>query len=250
MLHQHSSVDARVTTVSGALCRRTVRIGKHTQHITSSQFWPQSKSAASPVEAGKDIQTQPFFPYRGTCRHIPVPACFPKEIPEEPSALDSMSSPATPAERPAEKRSTSLGFLRRAKSNEPVRDRKTSGSLLGRRKASNPDQEELQRQQQAEVAARIPPKLPGYTPQPQIQSFGGESYQPRMATKYSMDKSNGNGAPPMPAIPAGYSEGPADPYARTESMTHRGRYSYASSAVSTLNSPRRVRRRKDPTPYK
>ncbi|KAJ3472721.1 hypothetical protein NLG97_g10764 [Lecanicillium saksenae] len=32
-------------------------------------------------------------------------------------------------------------------------------------------------------------------------------------------------------------------------MTHRGRYSYASSAISTLNSPRRVRRRKDPTPF-
>ncbi|RKU45396.1 hypothetical protein DL546_004710 [Coniochaeta pulveracea] len=32
-------------------------------------------------------------------------------------------------------------------------------------------------------------------------------------------------------------------------MTHRGRYSYASSAMSTINSPRRVRRRKDPTPF-
>ena len=42
----------------------------------------------------------------------------------------------------------------------------------------------------------------------------------------------------------------ADPYGRTESMTHRGRYSYASSAASTVNSPRRVRRRKDPTSYK
>ncbi|KAL2114739.1 hypothetical protein VUR80DRAFT_49 [Thermomyces stellatus] len=49
--------------------------------------------------------------------------------------------------------------------------------------------------------------------------------------------------PPVPATPA------FDPYARTESMTHRGRYSYASSAVSTINSPRRVRRRKDPTPF-
>jgi len=41
-----------------------------------------------------------------------------------------------------------------------------------------------------------------------------------------------------------------DPYANVGSMAHRGRYSYASSAVSTLNSPRRVRRRKDPTPFK
>lgn len=40
-----------------------------------------------------------------------------------------------------------------------------------------------------------------------------------------------------------------DPYPRTESMTHRGRYSYASSQHSTVNSPRRVRRRKDPTPF-
>jgi septin family protein len=31
--------------------------------------------------------------------------------------------------------------------------------------------------------------------------------------------------------------------------TSGGRYSYANSTVSTLNSPRRVRRRKDPTPY-
>ena len=52
---------------------------------------------------------------------------------------------------------------------------------------------------------------------------------------------------PIPPIPA---NGFVDPYARTESMTHRGRYSYASSAVSTINSPRRVRRRKDPTPFK
>lgn len=161
-----------------------------------------------------------------------------------------MSSPAPSADRPAGKRSTSLGFLRRAKSNEPLGDRKTSGSRLGRKKTSNLDQEELRRQQEAEAATKNPPKLPGYTPQPQIQSFGGENYQPRMAPKYSMDSSSFNGAPPMPPIPTGYSEAPIDPYARTESMTHRGRYSYASSAVSTLNSPRRVRRRKDPTPYK
>ncbi|KAL9114218.1 MAG: hypothetical protein Q9227_001640 [Pyrenula ochraceoflavens] len=52
--------------------------------------------------------------------------------------------------------------------------------------------------------------------------------------------------PPVPGSPSGPEN---DPYARTESMTHRGRYSYASSAHSTVNNPRRVRRRKDPTPY-
>ncbi|KAL9085085.1 MAG: hypothetical protein Q9159_004900 [Coniocarpon cinnabarinum] len=41
-----------------------------------------------------------------------------------------------------------------------------------------------------------------------------------------------------------------DPYARTESMTNRGRSSYANASVNGhVNSPRRVRRRKDPTPF-
>ncbi|KAL7822809.1 Septin domain-containing protein [Trichoderma gracile] len=50
---------------------------------------------------------------------------------------------------------------------------------------------------------------------------------------------------PVPPIPANA----FDPYARSESMTNRGRYSYASSAMSTINNPRRIRRRKDPTPF-
>ncbi|KAB8356619.1 hypothetical protein FH972_024197 [Carpinus fangiana] len=52
------------------------------------------------------------------------------------------------------------------------------------------------------------------------------------------------------SVSGSISQSPAvDPYARTESMTNRGRYSYASSAISNVNSPRRVRRRKDPTPF-
>ena len=35
----------------------------------------------------------------------------------------------------------------------------------------------------------------------------------------------------------------------TDTVVPGGRYSYANSTVSTMNSPRRVRRRKDPTPY-
>lgn len=42
-----------------------------------------------------------------------------------------------------------------------------------------------------------------------------------------------------------------DPTERTESMTNRGRFSYASSmAPVNVSSPRRVRRRKDPAPFK
>ncbi|KAL7275402.1 hypothetical protein RUND412_001653 [Rhizina undulata] len=44
-----------------------------------------------------------------------------------------------------------------------------------------------------------------------------------------------------------------DPYAHSKdlaSMANRGRYSYASTAgVSSINSPRRLRRRRDPTPF-
>lgn len=54
-----------------------------------------------------------------------------------------------------------------------------------------------------------------------------------------------NSSSPLP----GTAPSTVDSHSRTESMTHRGRYSYASSAAG-LNSPRRVRRRKDPTPFK
>ncbi|KAF3941385.1 Septin-9 [Dactylella cylindrospora] len=39
-----------------------------------------------------------------------------------------------------------------------------------------------------------------------------------------------------------------DPY-QNVSITNRGRYSYASSAVSTVHGPRRLRKRKDPVPF-
>ncbi|KAJ5153233.1 uncharacterized protein N7482_009711 [Penicillium canariense] len=141
-------------------------------------------------------------------------------------------------------RRTSLGFLRRSKSTEPLGERKPSGS---RKKMSKTQamEEELRRQRES-YAPKSAPRLPDLSPTPQLETFGGEGRD--------------NLAPP-PAIPRPHSgfAAPAmsfnspgdavDPYARTESMTHRGRYSYASSAVSTVNSPRRIRRRKDPTPY-
>lgn len=58
-------------------------------------------------------------------------------------------------------------------------------------------------------------------------------------------------SPNIPGKVNGSKEYVSDPTERTESMTHRGRYSYASSVVPVnVNSPRRVRRRKDPTPFK
>jgi hypothetical protein len=106
-------------------------------------------------------------------------------------------------------------------------------------------EDELRRQRDS-YAPKSAPRLPDLSPAPELETFGGEE-RDRMAD-------------PMPPRPqSGFAASPSmtssitnviDPYARTESMTHRGRYSYASSAVSTVNSPRRVRRRKDPTSYK
>jgi hypothetical protein len=134
-------------------------------------------------------------------------------------------------------------------------------------------QEEANRKaREAAMLPKQPPRLPSHSALPQIESFGGDAYRPdsvaiisnkagnythnfsrpsmdhhRMAPQQQHD--NLAVAPPMPGTsPNTYMD--FDPYPRTESMTHRGRYSYASSQISTVNSPRRVRRRKDPTPFK
>ncbi|EXJ79598.1 hypothetical protein A1O3_07877 [Capronia epimyces CBS 606.96] len=138
------------------------------------------------------------------------------------------------------RRSASLGSrLFRSKSGEALGDRKSSGGRLKKRQGEMDESVKV---------TQSPPRLPGYTPQPLgIQTFGGENYNPHAASPHHP---NGvRGAPPVPPLPEQKDKDLVDPYARTESMTHRGRYSYATSTVSTINSPRRVRRRKDPTPY-
>lgn len=140
-------------------------------------------------------------------------------------------------------RRTSLGFLRRSKSTEPLGERKSSG----RKKISKSErmEEELRRQRES-YAPKIAPRLPDLGLTPQIEDFGEE--RDTLAAEPALPRpQSGFDAPRTLGSPNPDS---VDPYARTESMTHRGRYSYASSAVSTVNSPRRVRRRKDPTPYK
>lgn len=151
-------------------------------------------------------------------------------------------------------RRTSFGFLRRQKSTD-------TGKMLKKNRGASGQY------QQPNIPA-VPPQLPSHSPLSQIPSFGGEnaradSYQQmgKNAAQYRAGSGNYAGAyqvpvPPVPgSSPPGQKNGDhfVDPYARTESMTHRGRYSYASSAISVgtgINSPRRVRRRKDPTPFK
>ncbi|RHZ63189.1 hypothetical protein CDV55_105011 [Aspergillus turcosus] len=141
-----------------------------------------------------------------------------------------------------DQRRTSLGFLRRAKSTEPLSERKTSG--IRSKKRTQAQEEELRRQRDS--MPQFPPRLPDLAPTPVIETFGGDGQHDSVPTQSNeaIASHHNLAIRKMSASPEA-----VDPYARTESMTHRGRYSYASSAVSTVNNPRRMRRRKDPTPY-
>ncbi|TEA20156.1 Neuronal-specific septin-3 [Colletotrichum sidae] len=150
-------------------------------------------------------------------------------------------------------------LLRRSKSGDLGKGGKKAQALREQQ------ERELERQRQAAIS-KSPPKLPEFYKAndelsnsiPSDLRSEAESVlsDHTIGTAYSARPSMDPGArnavgyiPPMPPMPANANNGAYDPYARTESMTHRGRYSYASSAVSTVNSPRRVRRRKDPTPF-
>ena len=107
---------------------------------------------------------------------------------------------------------------------------------------------------------RQAPKIPDLAPADKLQTFGGGNIRydrpnihDRSVPPSAVDVRQtfiAHAIPMPPPVPRTHSGGYVDPYARTESMTHRGRYSYASSVASTINGPRRVRRRKDPTPFK
>jgi hypothetical protein len=160
--------------------------------------------------------------------------------------IPSPPDPKSPTRR------TSFGFLHRSKSKEPLQNRKGSGGKITK-KHEQAREEELRRLQGGNLMAESVPKLPDFKPSPQLQTFGGEEPMSDSAAQKSRNVKMEALARtvPMPPMP-GQSQTPdhVDPYARSESMTHRGRYSYAPSAVSSIDSPRRVRRRKDPTPYK
>ncbi|KAH6855226.1 hypothetical protein B0I37DRAFT_51455 [Chaetomium sp. MPI-CAGE-AT-0009] len=142
--------------------------------------------------------------------------------------------------------------------------RSSLGMLLRRSKSSDLKRQqaarELELQRQRDAVPKSPPRLPvlyNGAPAPQLglgsdarpdslAIVSGRAEQMSAATpRVSMEPPRSAISIPPPPIP----NGGFDPYAGTGSMAHRGRYSYASSAISTINSPRRVRRRKDPTPF-
>lgn len=173
----------------------------------------------------------------------------------------SSPEPVKRQERP--RRRPSFNFLHRSKSVERLAaTRSSSGGKLTKKQPMVVRDQELIPQQ--------PPKIPDLPRPIQLQTFGGEITRGGSMADLSgkgpgQGQHQGGSTPgdfrahtgpniynvPIPPIPGTQGNGGyVDPYARSESMTHRGRYSYASSAISTINSPRRVRRRKDPTPFK
>lgn len=164
--------------------------------------------------------------------------------PEDPSP---QPIPDSATREGSQRRRPSFSFLHRTKSGERLSSlssrspppRSPSTGKLKKKQRDLLISQELMR----EKANRQAPMIPDLPRPTQLQTFGGEE----ITGHYQRRTESGSNVYniPIPPIP-----GNVDPYARTESMTHRGRYSYASSTVSTINSPRRVRRRKDPTPFK
>lgn len=167
------------------------------------------------------------------------------------------------------RRRGSFSFLRRSKS----RERSISGSTPSRRLSKK----DRRRQEMMQEQIPSPPlRIPIIPHPPDLQVFGSEDKRPdsvaimsnraggsfkyRLAQKSSQetlgsDMYRGMPVPPVPPIPpipatATTPRSYVDEFPRTESLVHRGRHSYASSAISTINSPRKIRRRKDPTPFK
>lgn len=112
---------------------------------------------------------------------------------------------------------------------------------------SPPQRQQQQQQQQRPPANFSRPQAMAPTP-----ASNNNSSSPGYAVRSGGSGLGPSSSPPYnPGHSTGSGEYVVDPYEdRTHSITNRGRFSYASSHVNAVNSPRRVRRRKDPTPFK
>lgn len=199
------------------------------------------------------------------------------------------SAPPLPKTRIAQAHSEAAARKEQGKQRQDSNGSTRSFTML--RKSSKLKAQQAEQQRREASLPREPPHLPSLNPLPGIATFGGEDARPDSvaifnnaythsqpsATNFSrpsaMAPSSSFTSSSSPAYAARGANGiprdstsPPDSKAtktngeyvanpstdRTESMTNRGRYSYASSTVNvnSINSPRRVRRRKDPTPFK
>ncbi|KAL8759649.1 MAG: hypothetical protein Q9199_000610 [Rusavskia elegans] len=186
-------------------------------------------------------------------------------------------SPKSESRHGSLRRRPSFSFLRRSKSREGPSRTVSGGTIRSSSRGSTPGrklskkQRVLSREQEIrqENIPTQPPKIPDIPHIHKLQTFGGEDHRPDSVAIMSGNaggyRSNRTGSQasrvtpglagshniPVPPIPGDYAGGksPVDLFMRTESIAHRGRSSYASSMASTINSPRRLRKRKDPTPF-
>jgi len=180
---------------------------------------------------------------------------------------DPTAAPTTNGDfQVAAARRSSFSFLRKRSSESKVTTSRAPS--MSRKQKALAQEEALRKQREAAMLPREPPRLPSHSPLPQIASFGGEHRPDSVAivsnkvgnysTNFSRPSveqhrmaaptSNLAVMPPVPGSSPSFID--TDPYARTESMTNRGRFSYASSQISAVNSPRRVRKKKQPSPFK
>ena len=183
--------------------------------------------------------------------------------------------PSVPATRIAQAHQAAAAVSQSGGRTSTSSNRKTStegGRTMLRKSSKLKAAQEAERLEQERLARQRapPPRLPTHNPLPGIDSFGGDEAQQGRTNfsrpGYNMPSSNHHNTSSSPAYAVRGGQVPGSPPAsktngeyvdsssvaeRHESMTHRGRYSYASSiAPINMNSPRRIRRRKDPTPFK
>ncbi|KAA6408252.1 MAG: hypothetical protein FRX48_07994 [Lasallia pustulata] len=204
---------------------------------------------------------------------VSSPLSQPPRPPSRSSPPDIFDLPIPPSPDSADRgrshppRQSPLGFIRRMRSVERVTTRRSSsgGKLTKKQLAMERDYQT----REATAISQQPPRIPDLPYPGRLQTFGGEDekppttkdqaaspgrqeqYVPNRATPvfpFGPDHSHNVPVPSIPQSPPAGQRESVDPNAKTESMTHRGRYSYANS-TNTVNSPRRMRRRKDPTPF-
>lgn len=224
----------------------------------------------------------PSNPIQSEAPPLPPP---PRDLPEHYRALsptsttDSMiSSAQSPIDGPAPAsrqsfRRGSFGFLSQRKNTFTSEE----GHKMLRKQKLREKEEQLRHEREFKASNlqtnMPPPVLPSHDPLEPISTFGGEDRPDSVAIisnkasnfsrPYAISPSNSlavmnnrNGVAPSQRDAMAGSGGQSingeyvGPQAREQSMTSRGRYSTSSGAVGNVNSPRRVRRRKDPTPFK
>ncbi|KAF4548510.1 Septin-like protein 2 [Elsinoe fawcettii] len=184
--------------------------------------------------------------------------------------------PTTPDENTARQRRGSFGFLSRTKSrsHEVAVVTSADGHTMLRKQKLR-DQEERLRQQREAREARPPPVLPSPSPLPVINTFGGDDIRPDSVAiisnkasnfsrpNYSNTMSPSTSMPILNKQPMQQQSSPnmrdmnheaqkgeyLDPRLRMDSMNSLRHQSLASTTTGNYHSPRRVRRRKDPTPF-